>query len=76
MLKPEQVLDSYFPEVRAWLIQIAAVMDRYDRAAEQGRPAVDDARLRRFAASLEVLANSTTADRAQRIQRIFADPID
>ena len=70
MLEPRQVLDRYYPEVRAWLIQIAAVMDRYDRAG--GGDA--DERLRHYREALKVLQTSTTGDRAQRIQMIFSDP--
>jgi len=70
MLEPRQVLDRYYPEVRAWLIQIAAVMDRYDRAG--GGDA--DERIRYYREALKVLQTSTTDDRAERIQMIFSDP--
>ena len=79
MLKPNQVIDSYFPEVRAWLIQIAAVMDRLDRAAESGdgKLSADDPRLKQFQQSLDVLRNTRgKANRAEQIQMIFSDPID
>lgn len=72
MLDREQVLEQYFPEVRAWLLQIAAVMDRFDRAA--GQVPQDDQRLERLRQSLDVLADpQASADRAQRIQEIFSD---
>jgi hypothetical protein len=74
MLSPQQVLDHYFPEVRAKLIEIAAVLDRYERAGGKGHSA--DARLRQCAESLSVLSGAGgKADRAERIQRIFSDPV-
>ena len=77
MLSTPQVLENYFPEVRAWLIQVAAVMDRLDRAAEQeGRSPTDDPRLDSYQQALKVLMEKADhADRAERIQRIFSDPV-
>lgn len=75
MLRSDQVLDRYFPEVRAWLIQIAAVMDRHDRAADADVTR-SDARLEQLRASLEVLrSEGPRTDRAAMIQRIFSDPV-
>ena len=74
MLSPQQVLDTYFPEVRAKLIEIAAMMDRYERAG--GKSNAADPRLRQFGESLAVLASlAGKADRTERIQRIFSDPV-
>lgn len=73
MLEPKQVLDRYYPEVRAWLIQIAAVMDRYERAG--GNPgAGNDERLARYREALKVLQTAEADDRAERIQMIYSDP--
>lgn len=75
MLNSKQVLDNYYPEVRAWLIQIAAVLDRNDRTPDAAATA-GDLRFKQLAQSLEVLAaQSTAANRAERIQRIFSDPV-
>ncbi|MDH3585341.1 MAG: hypothetical protein OER86_14155, partial [Phycisphaerae bacterium] len=68
MLSSEQVLDDYYPQVRAWLIQIGAVLDRYDRA---GGGLDADQRLRRYHQSLQILA-SADGDRAEQIQRLFS----
>lgn len=74
MLTRKQVLDRYYPEVRAWLIQIAAVMDRYDRAAEDG-DAGEDERLALYREALKVLAEEEgTGDRARKVQMIYSDP--
>lgn len=74
MLDETQVLDRYFPEVRAWLIQTAAAVDRYERAG--GEPATSgDERLRMYREALAVLSDSAkSSDRAERIQMIFSDP--
>ena len=70
MLQSEKVLDRYYPEVRAWLIQIAAVMDRYERAG--GGEA--DERLRQYREALKVLQTADADNRAERIQMIYSDP--
>lgn len=79
MLTGEQVLNRYFPEVRARLIEIAAAMDRFDRAAkaDPDKANSQDERLRLLRESLQVLAApNDVADRAERIQMIFSDPYD
>ena len=79
MLSSRQVLDDYFPQVRAWLIQIAATMDRFDRAAggDANAPtASDDLRLEQYRQAVNVLAASEGPDRAEKIQVIFSDPAD
>ncbi|MBI1368353.1 MAG: hypothetical protein GC162_06830 [Planctomycetes bacterium] len=73
MLDRQEVLDRYFPEVRAWLIQIAAVMDRCDRSEGDVN---SDARLAMYQQSLKVLMDNRAPDRAERIQKIFSDPVD
>jgi hypothetical protein len=85
MLTPHQVLDRYFPEVRAALISTAAVLDRLDRARSSAEPTSTpsgggghsvggDPRLALFHESLRVLADTApSADRALRIQRLFSD---
>jgi hypothetical protein len=77
MLEPRKVLDRYYPEVRAWLIQIAAAMDRYDRAcaaAENGQ--TGDPRLDLYQQALKVLQSRGRPDRAEKIQVIFSDPYE
>lgn len=77
MLTRKQVLDRYYPEVRAWLIQIAAVMDRYDRAPADATETEADPRLADYHEALKVLASTdpqTQADRARQIQMIYSEP--
>lgn len=64
----QQVLDLYFLEARCKLIEIAAFLDRSDRA-----PGDDDFRLQAFRAALEQL-NGPTPDRARNVLMAFSDP--
>jgi len=67
-LPAASVLDREFLAVRARLIDLAAVLDRIDRA----EGSVDtDPRLAKIRRSLEVLAGDSP-DRAQQVQIIFS----
>jgi hypothetical protein len=65
-----QILDAYFLEVRARLIEIAAALDRVDRAP--GRQALqNDPRFGFITCSLSVL-QSAAPDRAKQIQELYS----
>ena len=70
MLSSENVLEKYFPEARARLIQLAAMLDRYERCGGS-----DDPRLDQLRQALVVLQSTGNETRAQRIQMIFSDPV-
>ena len=74
MLTPEKVLDNYFLDNRCMLIEIAAMLDRYDRSVDQqGKAAVDD-RLDQIYQALTLLADrDTSADRAERLLNLFSE---
>jgi hypothetical protein len=83
MLAPQQVIDRHHLEVRAKLLELAAVLDRLDRARESlsdgagevGQVAEEsvDPRVALWQRSLEVLQEPTaTADRAERLQLLFS----
>ncbi len=67
-LDAPEVLNREFLEIRAWLLQLAASLDRMDRA--EGEVA-GDVRLERIGQALEILAGGE-ADRAERIQLVFS----
>lgn len=67
-----EVVERYFLEVRAKLLEIAAVLDRVDRA--DGAPA-DDARLRKVNEALSIL-QEPGSNRAERIQLLFSREYD
>lgn len=65
----QQVIDSYFMEHRAKLIDIAAYLDRIDRGQGQ---MPDDFRDSAFRSAIEILTDGTS-DRAKRILESFSD---
>jgi hypothetical protein len=69
-LSPVQLIDEYFIENRNRLIEVAAFLDRLDRAD----PAVkQDFRVRALADAINVLAGDSRS-RVQDIQRLMSDP--
>ncbi len=66
--KAADVLNREFLEVRARLLQVAAALDRLDRATGS---VADDPRRQNIALALEVLSGSA-AGRAEQIQMIFS----
>lgn len=78
MLTAEKVLDHYFLDARCMLIEIAALLDRFDRAveAQAGDLPADIDRLDRIYQALTLLAErETTADRSERLLNLFSDPV-
>jgi hypothetical protein len=67
----QQVIEMYFMEHRARLIDIAAFLDRVDRAA--GADAGADFRLAAFHGAIEILRDGKPR-RAARILDHFSDP--
>ncbi|HET8657313.1 MAG TPA: hypothetical protein VFL93_17430 [Longimicrobiaceae bacterium] len=63
------LVDEYFIENRTRLLEIAAYLDRLDRAGG----ACADFRMRAFGEALQVLAGDEP-ERLRRIQMIFSDP--
>ena len=61
MLTPQQVLDNYYLEARSSLLEIAALLDRYDAALERdGRPAGEDGKHVVLRRALFQLADSSS----------------
>lgn len=63
-----EALDREFPHIRAKLLELAAALDRIDRAAGEVEA---DPRLGRVQQALEVLSGGEP-DRAERIQLVFS----
>jgi hypothetical protein len=69
-LSPKEVVDEFFIENRTRLLEIAAFLDRLDRA--DPAYAAQDFRMRAF---LEGLADvNRGGDRLDRLQMLFSDP--
>jgi hypothetical protein len=72
-LTQRELIDEYFMEERVKVIDLAAFLDRLDRARELD--ADDDFRLRSIRDALAVLAGGEgPPTRVQRVQMIFSDP--
>jgi hypothetical protein len=69
-LTASQVLDTYFLEARARLIELAAMLDRIDRAAEAAAVRTDS-RLKFIQDSLKILQRSEPG-RARAIQELYS----
>lgn len=63
----KQVLDLYFLEHRAKLLDLAAFLDRYDRAGGEG-----DFRIDAFREAVRIL-NEPSPGRARRVQEVLSD---
>jgi hypothetical protein len=70
-LTQRELIDEYFMEERVKVIDLAAFLDRLDRAREID--ADDDFRLRSIREALAVLVDGS-GQRVQRVQMIFSDP--
>ena len=70
-LTQRELIAEYFMEHRVQVLELAAFLDRLDRAREID--ADDDFRLRSIRAALAVLVDGD-GDRVQRVQMIFSDP--
>jgi hypothetical protein len=67
-----EVLNREFPEIRARLLQLAAALDRMDRAS--GSPDADSRR-QKIRDALAILIEPGP-DRAERLQLLFSLPYD
>lgn len=66
------LLDRHYLEVRARLLEVAATLDRLDRAAGSVRA---DARRAELQAAIEMLLVDDPG-RAERVQRLFSRPYE
>ncbi len=76
MLSPRQVLDTYYLEARRDLLEIAALLDRYDAAVErEGAPADDEETLDILRRALAHLADSDSpsGERTAALLTLFSE---
>jgi len=67
-LTSQQVVDLYFLEHRAKLLDIAAFLDRLERAGgDEGR---QDVRVRALTKAIPLLTDPASAGRADRVRRV------
>jgi hypothetical protein len=71
-LTQSQLVEEYFIEHRTKILDIAAFLDRLDRAAV--KDAAGDFRLRAFLSALEALRESNGETRMHKVQMLLSDP--
>lgn len=73
----QTVLDACYLETRAKLLEVAAVLDRIDRAEQSQSPLSDEAAMRReqIAAAIRILLGDSP-HRAEMIQQSFSRQFD
>ena len=67
-----KVVDLYFLEHRAKLLDIAAFLDRYDRAADDAAGQGEDFRMAALRSAISILLDGSD-QRTRRIQELFSD---
>lgn len=75
MLSPQETLDTYYLEARRDLLEIAAFLDRYDRAAEHdGGKATDESKRGSMLEALSLLSqpDHPKANRTEQLLEHFA----
>ena len=70
-LTQSELVDRYFMDHRVQVLDLAAFLDRVERAREQD--AEDDFRMRSLREAMGVLSDGE-GDRVLRVQMIFSDP--
>lgn len=75
MLSPQKTLDTYYLEARRDLLEVAAMLDRYDEAVNRdGQKAGDESRKDSLLQAMEILSKPDHADanRAEQLLVHFA----
>lgn len=65
-----QILDRHYLEIRSKILDLAASLDRVDRAPDDS--VQDDPRLAKLRGGIELLLTTAT-DRATQVQMLFSD---
>lgn len=73
-LSPKEIADLYFLDARHKLIEIAAFLDRVERAGAASAEGADY-RVESLKRALKVIAGDTP-DKAKAVQMMFSDPTD
>ena len=71
-MNANQLLDRHFLDVRARLLEVAATLDRIERAGDSSGPSdSDDPRLAQLQTAIRILLEAD-GDRAARVQHLFS----
>ena len=71
-LTQQQLIDEYFIEHRTKILDIAAFLDRFERAS--ARDAENDFRMLAFRKALSALQDGTGSNRMYEVQMLLSDP--
>ena len=71
-LSQRQLIEEYFIEHRTKILDIAAFLDRFERAS--ARDAEHDFRMTAFRRALAALLDGTGANRVREVQMLLSDP--
>jgi hypothetical protein len=71
-LSQRQLVEEYFIEHRTKVLDIAAFLDRFDRA--RARDAEDDFRMAGLRKALQALIDTAGANRVREVQLLLSDP--
>lgn len=75
MLSPQKILDTYYLEARRDLLEVAAMLDRYDEAVKRdGAKAETESKKVSLLEAMEILAQTEhpNANRAEQLLNHFA----
>ncbi|MEL7266125.1 MAG: hypothetical protein AAFP69_15095 [Planctomycetota bacterium] len=75
MQSAQQILERHYLETRAKILEIAATLDRIDRAVADENETLTDPRLQQLTAGIELLLGNAT-NRADVVQRHFSNGYD
>ena len=71
-LSQQALIDEYFIEHRTKILDIAAFLDRFDRAST--RNAEEDFRIKAFRKALAALLDTNGPERMRAVQMLLSDP--
>ncbi len=76
-ISPDEILDREFSPLRSRLLDIAAALDRLDRAAGiDSISKASDHRISQIRQALQLLLETSEGDRVEQIQKIFSRQYD
>jgi hypothetical protein len=77
MMHKQAVLERYYLDCRCMLLELAATMDRYDRAPATPGDSNTDARLTFLRQATQILIEpAALPNRSQRILQLMSDPVE
>lgn len=71
-LTAKQILDRHYLEIRSKILDLAACLDRLDRARPDGTM-LEDPRTSKLRSGIEILLSESETKRAERVQMLFSD---